>query len=124
MTLEIEVTPPMPRVGHVVTFRINAKDEDAQISRNCPTVSYGKNVGGPACGISLNQCPVVYGTWNRLAPAPLDRHEFVFRIAYRDPGPYTATFEIYSGGGYKPFCGFPNPYSDIVLATVELVIIP
>ena len=124
MRLDIEVTPSMPRAGQVVTFRINAVDKDAQISRNCPAVSYGANVGGPQCGISLDHCPVFYGTWNRLTPAPSDRHEFEFRNTYRDPGAYTATFEIYSGSGYKPFCGFPNPYSDIVLATVELVVIP
>lgn len=124
MTLDVKVSPSMPRVGQNVTFRITAEDPDARISERCPTVSYGENLGGQHCGISLNQCPVFYGTWNPPAPGAPDRNEFEFRIVYREPGPHTAVFDIHSGSGYKPFCGFPNPYSDIVRATVKLVVVP
>ena len=124
MTLKVHVSPPMPRVGQVVIFRIDASDLDARISRRCPTVSYGKNIGGQSCGISVDRCDPIYGTWKLPAPAPADRHRFEFRYTYREAGAYTATFDIHSGGGYIPFCGFPNPFSDIVRATVEFVVVP
>ncbi|MGH8512588.1 MAG: hypothetical protein ACREV8_01295 [Gammaproteobacteria bacterium] len=124
MTLDVEVTPPIPRVGQQVTFRITAEDPDARVDRRCPTVSFGENLGGQHCGISLNECPVFFGTWNPPPPSAPDRQEFEFRIVYREPGPYTASFDIHSGSGYKPFCGFANPYSDIVRAMVKLVVLP
>ena len=124
MTLNVNVTPAMPHVGEAVTFRIDASDQDAQISRQCPTVSYGKNIGGQACGISQNQCEAYYGTWKPPDPALEDRYLFEFRYAYLEPGAYTATFDIHSGSGYKPLCGFQNPFSDIVRAAVELVVLP
>ncbi len=124
MAIDVEVSPSMPRVGQVVSFHIDARDIDARISSQCSVASYGENIGGPACLTSVDEREAIYGIWKPPPAAPPDRHEFEFRFAYRESGAYTATFDIYSGSGYKPICGFPNPFSDIMRVTVALVVVP
>ncbi len=99
-------------------FRISAHDSDAPVNRICYEISYGEGIGGPVCGTSVDQCQVFYGTWKPPAPAD-SQHEFEFAHTYEKPGKYTAHFTIRSGSGYMPVCGVPNPYSDIVTATVQ-----
>ena len=98
LTVAVTVSPPSPKAGDTVTFRVTVDDPDGDqlLSRDLGTVDYGD--GTPVTGVSGHRdCLQLYGP--HTPPDPVLVHEEItFQHVYATPGTYTATFTYRSLG--------------------------
>ena len=98
LIVAVSVSPPSPRAGDAVTFRVTVDDPDGNqlVSRDLGVADYGD--GTPVTGVAAHRdCLQLYGT--HTPPAPVAVHEEVtFQHVYAAPGTYTATFTYRSLG--------------------------
>jgi hypothetical protein len=110
-TIEVtSVNNAMPHPGEVVAITVFAADPDAVPIAECGIgVTFGDGESEPPC---LPGCVAPgYGPWDPPPPEPGEEAE-LFEHAYAEPGIYTVTFTVHTGG-----C---SPYASEATASITI----
>jgi hypothetical protein len=97
-TITVSTSPPVPRVGDVVTFTVHVADPDTPISESpCVEYTFGERaeVGG-TCAAHCPAIPVRYGAWEPPPARPGDS-TFKMEHVYATAGIFEAKFEVTVG---------------------------
>ena len=120
----VSYTPSNPKTGETVTFHVHGSDGDAPQIGPAPCAPVDFGAGDPiSCMIAdYLACPnPPHGPWTP-PPATAGRYDHDYPHVYKNPGTFTAAFNLASGTpGLLPPC-FTDPYENGATASLQVTV--